>query len=79
MRIACLNLKLNLELSELIYKTLEPELQLEQSNADVSVSIVPEGLQITIKTEELSILRAALNSYIRWINCINSINNVLQR
>ncbi|UCH88445.1 MAG: hypothetical protein JSV49_09295 [Thermoplasmata archaeon] len=77
MKLATLNLQLGSDLTELIYRSLEPELEREHTNALVEIKKQPNGLLLQIQTEELSTLRAALNSYIRWINCICSINNVI--
>jgi tRNA threonylcarbamoyladenosine modification (KEOPS) complex Pcc1 subunit len=78
MKRACINLKLDAELTNLIYKSLEPEISKEKSHSNIKLEVEPDGLRLTIEASELSGLRAALNSYIRWINCINSIRNVVQ-
>ena len=78
MKRAILNFHLNRGISEIIQKSLEPELVREGSTTRVEVIATDTGLNLTIESDEISNLRAAINSYIRWINCINSINNVIK-
>lgn len=79
MRRAVLDLQLGLENSELIYRSLEPELKRDNIQTRVEITIDGGTFKLEIEASELSTLRAALNSYIRWINCINSINNVIEK
>jgi tRNA threonylcarbamoyladenosine modification (KEOPS) complex Pcc1 subunit len=77
MKRAILDLKLGPEKSDLVYRSLEPELQRDDLQTNVAVTVEGEHLKLDIEASELSNLRAALNSYIRWINCIHSINDVI--
>jgi len=79
MNTATIKLGIDPDISNIINRSLMPELQREGLTTSVNITAAPDGLIITIETEELSNLRAALNSYMRWINCINSINDVISR
>jgi tRNA threonylcarbamoyladenosine modification (KEOPS) complex Pcc1 subunit len=78
MKTATLSFHLTPAISGIIQKSLEPELIREGSTTRVVMKTTEEGLSLKIEADELSNLRAALNSYIRWINCINSINKVIE-
>lgn len=78
MNSASLNLQLGSATSALIYSSLAPEQKQERSNAEINLHVEAESLKLTIRAQDLSILRAALNSYIRWINCVYSIEKTIK-
>ena len=77
MRRAILELQVGPDVSNLIQKSLGPELQREDIQTRIDISVDGSKLRLVVESPELSNLRAALNSYIRWINCIYSINEVI--
>jgi tRNA threonylcarbamoyladenosine modification (KEOPS) complex Pcc1 subunit len=54
--------------ARIISETLEPEIKHKIPKTDVEISLYGKKLSITIYAKELSSLRAACNSYLRWIN-----------
>jgi KEOPS complex subunit Pcc1 len=65
--------------SEIVQKALEPELSKPatmRSRADLS----REGtsLVLTVEAKDTVALRAALNAYLRWINSISSVLEVVK-
>ena len=66
------------DLSAVIYHSLEPELTRKNTQADVQIILNQTGIELIIEAEDLTGIRSALNSYLRWINCIKSINELIQ-
>lgn len=57
---------------KIVLQSLFPELYRAVPRTEVRLNETEIGLIFTIKAEDTSALRAALNSYLRWINCIIS-------
>ena len=54
-------------LSEFLSRTLKPETEREIPRTEVGVDIQGDDLVISIAAEDVNALRAALNSYVRWL------------
>lgn len=55
---------------KIVYLSLLPELGRTVPRTDVGVSETDSGITLSIDAEDSNALRAALNSYLRWINSI---------
>jgi tRNA threonylcarbamoyladenosine modification (KEOPS) complex Pcc1 subunit len=68
-----ISIELEQPLPNIIVQSLQPEL----SNTTVprtQINIIETnvGIKLTIEAENTNALRATLNSYLRWVNCIIS-------
>ena len=54
---------------------LEPEIKKEGANVKITVSQRNEKLFLEFNAKQTPVLRAAINSYIRWIETANSVYN----
>jgi len=74
-----INLQMPEKLSEICCKSIALEnRELERSSVDVSCT--GNGIKIYITASDLSALRAALNTYMRWvILCCELVENNLQK
>ena len=59
-------------LKKIVYQSLAPELGRTVARVLVNISETGNGIVLIINAEDTSALRAALNSYLRWLNCIIS-------
>lgn len=73
MRKAEILIELEPNVREIVIKSLSPELGRTVPKTQVNISETNAGLKIIFNAETTSALRAALNSYLRWVNCILSI------
>ncbi|MHA2378126.1 MAG: KEOPS complex subunit Pcc1 [Candidatus Thorarchaeota archaeon] len=66
------------EIAEALRSALEPETDSGPSDrARATVSVQDETLVIDITAEDLTSLRAAMNSYVAWVSaCVASIDSV---
>jgi tRNA threonylcarbamoyladenosine modification (KEOPS) complex Pcc1 subunit len=53
--------------AEIIYKSLQPEIRKSIPKTDIKLLLSENTLSLTITAKNTSTLRAASNSYIRWI------------
>lgn len=58
---------------KIVVQSLLPELGKTVPRTQVNISENNVGITVSFKAETTSALRAALNSYLRWLNCIISI------
>lgn len=66
-----INLEMPREEAEICRKSLAIEAG-EVRKSKIDLSTCREGLRIEVEAEDLSSLRAAINTYLRWITlCIN--------
>lgn len=63
--------------AEIIAQTLSPESTQHIPKSTTSLHITGTTLTLTITAEELSSLRAACNSYLRWIQTAISIKDLI--
>jgi tRNA threonylcarbamoyladenosine modification (KEOPS) complex Pcc1 subunit len=61
----------------IVLGSLQPELGSSVPKTQVNISETNEGLVISIEGETTSAIRAALNSYLRWLNCITTISTTI--
>ena len=57
-----------LEGLDVLEKSIAPEAATDMPRTKISVEREDDGLVVNIEAEDASSLRAALNSYLRWIN-----------
>jgi tRNA threonylcarbamoyladenosine modification (KEOPS) complex Pcc1 subunit len=64
---------------DIIIQSLKPELNRTSFRAEVELNKTPGGDEVilSVKAQDVNALRAALNSYLRWIKCIIEINEEL--
>ena len=65
--------------SEMLSKTIAPELDDQLGPGNIDVVRKDDKLEITISAEELQHMRAALNSYLRWIDTAVSTRDTLRK
>ena len=56
------------EEARLVSDSINPEIKIKIPNTNVNVSIFKKTLFLDIKTKNVNSLRAACNSYLRWLN-----------
>lgn len=56
------------EEARVVSESINPEIKIKIPNTDVKVSIYKKTFFMDIKAKNVNSLRAACNSYIRWIN-----------
>ena len=68
-------------MADIIIKSLSPELKRRNSRThiEISSSLESDEIKLLIKANDVNALRAALNSYLRWIKCIMEINQELTK
>jgi tRNA threonylcarbamoyladenosine modification (KEOPS) complex Pcc1 subunit len=54
--------------AKVIAESLQPEIKHKIPKTDVDVSISEKTFSLSIEAKDVSSLRAACNSYLRWIN-----------
>jgi tRNA threonylcarbamoyladenosine modification (KEOPS) complex Pcc1 subunit len=63
---------------DIVLKSLMPEMGRTVPKTQVNISETNAGILLTIEAETTGALRAAINSYLRWLDCIFSINNTIK-
>lgn len=63
--------------ASVIAQSLSPEIKHKIPKSTVTFSIDKKNLMVTIESEDISSLRAACNSYIRWIQTALSVKNLV--
>jgi tRNA threonylcarbamoyladenosine modification (KEOPS) complex Pcc1 subunit len=63
--------------SKLVEKALSPETKQKIPKVKVNISLSKNILSLTIESEDISTLRAACNSYLRWINTAINVNQLV--
>jgi len=61
----------------LIASSLSPELKQKIPKTDIKINQVDKTLLLTIKSNDISSLRAACNSYLRWVNTAISVKELV--
>lgn len=54
--------------AEAIHGALSPETQTDVPKTTSRVALEPEGVRVLLHAEDLSSLRAAVNSWLRWVD-----------
>ena len=65
------------EEAKIILQSISPEIKKKISNTEVDLQSSGNIVYLVIKSKNTSSLRAACNSYLRWINTAHSINKVI--
>jgi KEOPS complex subunit Pcc1 len=60
-----------------IYGAISPEAGREIPRTKVAASLADDQVRLRIEATDLSALRAALNSYLRWIKIAEDMNQVV--
>jgi len=60
-----------------VAQSLSPEIQHKIPKSNVSFSVDKKTLKVTIESEDVRSLRAACNSYLRWISTALSVKNLV--
>jgi tRNA threonylcarbamoyladenosine modification (KEOPS) complex Pcc1 subunit len=60
-----------------VAQSLSPEIQHKIPKSNVSFSVDKKTLKVTIESEDVSSLRAACNSYLRWIQTALSVKQLV--
>lgn len=64
--------------AEAIYQALKPETHCSTGErSKVRMKLTKRDLQITVCAKDLNALRAALNSYLRWVSGCGDLANVI--
>jgi tRNA threonylcarbamoyladenosine modification (KEOPS) complex Pcc1 subunit len=72
--LAKVHIKFNPDLGKVVNKALKPEIESQFSDrTKVSMEQVSSGLKMTFEATDIVALRAAVNSYLRWIQGILNI------
>ena len=56
------------EEAKIVLKSLNPEVKNKIPKTNVDISVSKKKLSLKIQSDDISSLRAACNSYLRWIN-----------
>jgi len=68
----------SVELAEALERSIRPELiKPPTSRSRVSMARRDETIEMTFEAKEISALRAALNSYLRWVSAVESVLRTL--
>lgn len=65
------------EEAEIVAESLSPEVKHKIPKANVELSLSKNILSLKIESEDISTLRAACNSYLRWINTAIKVNHLV--
>ena len=60
-----------------VAQSLSPEIQHKIPKSNVSFSVDKKTLKVTIESEDVRSLRAAVNSYLRWISTALSVKQLV--
>ena len=63
--------------ARIIAETLEPEIKHKIPKTDVEISLSENKICLKINAKDISSLRAASNSYLRWINTALSVKKTV--
>ena len=78
MKKACFIFKLDsTEEAKVIASSLDPEIKNKIPKTKVKVSLEKKTFYLEIKAKDISSLRAACNSYLRWINTALNVKRII--
>jgi len=63
--------------AKLILKSISPEIKQKIQKTNVTFKVKNTQLYLTIESDDVSSLRAACNSYLRWVNTVLEVKNVI--
>ena len=61
--------------ARIVIKSISPEIKNNIPNTNVSLCYSNKKIYLDITSKNLNSLRAACNSYLRWINTANNVKN----
>ena len=61
--------------ADIIIRSLKPELKKRISNTKIDIKISEKKILLNIEAENISSIRAACNSYLRWIKTALDVKN----
>lgn len=67
----------SIEEAKLIAESLSPEIKHKIPKTNVGISLFKNTLSLTIESKDVSTLRAACNSYLRWINTAIKVKQIV--
>jgi tRNA threonylcarbamoyladenosine modification (KEOPS) complex Pcc1 subunit len=63
--------------ASVIAQTLSPELRQKIPKSSITFSVEKKNLRVIIESEDVSSMRAACNSYLRWIQTALSVKELI--
>lgn len=63
--------------AEIVAESLSPEVKHKIPKANVEISLSKKALFLKIESDDVSTLRAACNSYLRWVNTAINVNQLV--
>ena len=63
--------------ARVIYNSLNPEIKHKIPKTNTKIKLEGTVLKIDIEAKDISSLRAACNSYLRWINTAHSVKKIV--
>jgi KEOPS complex subunit Pcc1 len=67
-----ISIELEENIRKILIQSLRPELEDQGARTQVEIIETENGIKLAIDANDISSLRAALNSYLRWVDCIIS-------
>ena len=61
----------------IIFESVKPEIKKKIANTDINLFNSGKNIFLNIKSKNTSSLRAACNSYLRWINIAHKVKNTV--
>lgn len=65
------------EEAKIIFESLKPEIKHKIPKTDIKISLEKNSLNLKIETKDLNSLRAACNSYLRWVDTALKVKKVV--
>ena len=65
------------EEARVVTKSLNPEIKNKIPNTNVNISTLEKTFYLDIKAKNVNSLRAACNSYLRWVNTALDVNKTI--
>ena len=79
MKAACFNLEFDTACeAEIVYNSVNPEVKHKIPKTKINICLNGKTLELKIEAKDTSSLRAACNSYLKWINTALSVNRQLK-
>ena len=63
--------------AKIVAESLSPEVKHKIPKANVEISLSKNALSLKIESDDVSTLRAACNSYLRWVNTAINVNQLV--
>ena len=76
-RHAEIDIQLSNDESKIVFGALSPETVRKIPRTDTSVLLTDHGVKLVIDAQDTSSLRAAINSYLRWLRVATDVQNTI--